>query len=121
MLFDMMSGQRITSVPFAAKYRAFRSRLTTAEISAIMDRLDSMIDGADIKTSGWMPGADWSNTVFQPIYEKAARFDTAAAARCFGLMVWEAFMRRPERWTSGRFEVDGRDIGSRTYFRDRRP
>jgi hypothetical protein len=32
-------------------------------------------------------------------------------------MVWEVFMERPEKWTSGRFEKDGEEIGSRTYFR----
>jgi hypothetical protein len=64
-----------------------------------------------------MPGSNWGGTVFQPIYEKAARRDFNASARCFGLMVWEVFMERPERWSSGRFEKNGEPIGSRTYFR----
>jgi hypothetical protein len=66
-----------------------------------------------------MPGSNWEGTPFQAIFEKAARRDRAAAARCFGLMVWEVFMERPERWTSGRFEKDGEEIGSRTYFQPR--
>jgi hypothetical protein len=33
------------------------------------------------------------------------------------LMVWVVFMKRPEKWFSGRFEKDGEPIGSRTYFR----
>ena len=76
-----------------------------------------MIDADEIHTAGWMPGSDWTDTPFQPIYEKAAQQSFDAAARCFGLMVWEVMMERPERWTSGRFEKDGEPIGSRTYFR----
>ena len=75
-----------------------------------------MIEGTEIQTAGWMPGKDWTGTPFQPIYEKAARYSEEAAARCFGLMVWEVFMERDEKWTSGRFEKDGEPIGSRTYF-----
>ena len=63
-----------------------------------------------------MPGHDWTGTVFEPIYFKAARSSYEQSAKCFGLMVWEVFMERPERWASGKFEKDGEPIGSRTYF-----
>ena len=75
------------------------------------------IEGTNIQTAGWMPGSLIGGTRrSNPIYEKAARHDEAAAARCFGLVVWEVFMERPEIWTSGRFERNGEPIGSRTYF-----
>lgn len=64
-----------------------------------------------------MPGSDWIGTPFEPLFTKAARRDRAAAGLCFGLLVWEVFAERPERWASGRFEKDGEPIGSRTYFR----
>ena len=35
----------------------------------------------------------------------------------FGQLVWYTVVRRPERSASGRYEVDGREIGSITYFR----
>jgi len=116
MLVDMMSGTPIARVPYEQEYRRFMSRLTAEEISAAKARLDGLIDGTEIQTAGWMPGKDWTGTPFQPIYEKAARYSEGTAARCFGLMVWEVFMERPEKWTSGRFEKDGEPIGSRTYF-----
>lgn len=116
MLVDMMSGVWITRVPYAQEYAQFMKRMTTAEISASKARLDELIDGTETQTAGWMPGKDWTGTPFQPIYDKAARYSEEAAARCFGLMVWEVFMERPEKWTSGRFEKDGEPIGSRTYF-----
>jgi hypothetical protein len=36
-----------------------------------------------------------------------------------GLFVYVRFMQHPDDWISGRFELDGRDIGSRTNFRKR--
>lgn len=116
MLIDLMSGKRITSVPFLAEYKKFLSRLTRDELTAIKSALSSKIEGTRVQTAGWMPGSDWEGTAFQAIYEKAARYDQAAAARCFGLIVWEVFIERPEVWTSGQFEKGGEPIGSRTYF-----
>ena len=116
MLVDMMTGKPISQIPYASEYRKWMSRMTPAEISNVQAALNTMIDGTEIQTAGWMPGSDWSKTPFQPIYEKAARFNYDVSARCFGLMVWEVFMQRPEKWTSGRFEKDGEPIGSRTYF-----
>ena len=114
-----MTGARIKSVPYQTDYRLFLSRLTAGEIASIKEALNAKIEGSEIETAGWMPGSNWEGTPYQAIYEKAARRDETAAARCFGLMVWEVFMERPERWTSGRFEKDGKPIGSRTYFRPR--
>ncbi len=119
MLIDMMTRRTISAVPFAKEYAAFMARMSASEIADIKAELNNRIDGTEIQTAGWMPGSDWTGTVFQPIYEKAARRDSSAAARCFGLMVWEVFMRRPETWTSGRFENNGEPIGSRTYFQPR--
>ncbi len=117
MLIDMMSGKTITRVPYESEFRAFMTRMTADEIAAIKSELNAKIEGTEIQTAGWMPGSNWGGTVYQPIYEKAARRDYSASARCFGLMVWEVFMERPERWSSGRFEKNGEPIGSRTYFR----
>jgi hypothetical protein len=117
MLIDLMSGQQVARVPYENEYRRFMSRMLPAEIAAIKERLNEMIDGTEIQTAGWMPGKDWGDTPFDPIYQKAARCNEDIAARCFGLMVWEVFMERPETWSSGRFEMDGEPIGSRTYFR----
>lgn len=116
MLVDMMSGKPIGKMPFADQYRRYMAAMTPEEIRAIKDRLNEMIDGTEIQTAGWMPGSDWTGTVFEPIYFKAANQSYTESAKCFGLMVWEVFMERPEVWTSGRFEKDGEPIGCRTYF-----
>ena len=116
MLVDLMTGKRITRMPYAADYQRYLALMTAAEVAAIRTTLNGMIDGGEIHTAGWMPGRDWFDTPFHAIYEKAARGDYGLSARCFGLMVYETFMDRPETWTSGRFEKNGEPIGSRTYF-----
>ncbi|MEO5807899.1 MAG: hypothetical protein ABIQ45_15465 [Devosia sp.] len=113
----MMTDKQVTEVPYASQYRQYLARMNAEEISAIRAALNELIDGTEINTAGWMPGANWIGTAYEPIYRKAARQNTTTAAKCFGLMVWEVFMDRPERWYSGRFEKDGEPIGSRTYFR----
>jgi hypothetical protein len=118
MLFNL-DRKPVTTVPYAAEYRTYMSRLMPAEIRAIKDELNAKIDADEIHTAGWMPGNNWTGTPFQPIYEKAARYSYKTSAMCFGLMVWEVFMERPENWCSGHFELNGEDIGSRTYFRIR--
>ncbi len=117
MLVDLMTGKPITSVPYASEYKRLLAQLSPQEISEIKTELNNRIDSDEIHTAGWMPGADWSGTPFQVIFEKAAKHNPELAAKCFGLVVWEIFMGRPEKWSSGKFEKNGEPIGSRTYFR----
>jgi len=64
-----------------------------------------------------MPGADWSNTPLQAIYE-ACRRNEDMAAKIFGLFVWDMIQRRQgERWMFGHYELDGVPIRGMTYFR----
>jgi hypothetical protein len=117
MLVDLMTGRELTAVPYPDKFDLLQSRLSLAELAAIKDALNVKIEGTEIQTAGWMPGRDWSGTVFHPIWEKAANKNHDLSAQLFGLLVWVVFQERPERWSSGRFEKDGKEIGSRTYFR----
>ena len=119
MLIDIDSGKVIQTVPFARDFETLRKRLSDAEFEAMVTRINELIDeaGAEIATAGWLPGSDWTGTPFEPIYTKAAREDFGRSAMFFGQLVWYAVIGRPERWGSGKYQVDGRDIGSRTYFR----
>jgi len=119
MLIDIDSGKEIRAVPFARDFETLRKRLSDAEFEAMVTRINELIDeaGAEIATAGWLPGSDWTGTPFEPIYTKAAREDFGRSAMFFGQLVWYTVMDRPERWGSGKYQVDGRDIGSRTYFR----
>ena len=119
MLIDIDSGKEITKVPYKGDFDALRARLSDSDFEAMVDRVNELIDesGAEIATAGWLPGSDWTGTPFAPIYTKAARGDFERSAKFFGQLVWYTVMQRPERWGSGRYNLDGREIGSRTYFR----
>ena len=119
MLIDVDTDKVIENVPYRRDFDALRARLSDAEFEAMVARIDELIDeaGSEIATAGWLPGSDWTGTPFEPIYTKAARQDFGRSAMFFGQLVWYTVMKRPERWGSGRYQVDGRDIGSRTYFR----
>lgn len=118
-LYNENCTRKITSRPFADNRRLLEERLTAREYQAVRDHIDALIDGADkeIVTAGWLPGSDWSNTPLEVLYTKAARRDEDLAGRLFGLIVYLRVMDHKHDWASGRYQVDGRDIGSRTYFR----
>lgn len=120
MLIDINTGCLIKRVPHAGQYRLWMSRLTMAEISVAKAAINVKIDGDEIHTAGWMPGNNWTGTPFEPLHAKATRGDRQLSGLCFGILVWEVFMDRPEDWASGRYEKDGKPIASRTYFRIRR-
>lgn len=119
MLIDIDKDRPIQTIPYRADFDALRRRLSDAEFDGMIARINELIDesGAEIATAGWLPGSDWTGTAFEPIYTKAARGDFERSAKFFGQLVWVAVMNRPERWASGRYDLDGKSIGSRTYFR----
>ena len=114
MLFNLDEIE-IDWIPHSAQYKIWKARLTTDEFKSIVDKLNSLIE---VRTSSWMPGHDWSNTVFWPIYDRACGQHHGEAAKCFGLILWEVMMmRRSEAWGFGRYKKDGIPIEGLTYFR----
>ena len=117
MLYSIDSQHYIYDVPHQPDYDVWRGRLSGNEYVAIMRELESRIQGDEILTSSWIPGADWTGSVFQPIYEKACRRDFDASARFFGLLVWEAVLNDEDVWAFGRYEKEGVPIEGMTYFK----
>jgi len=119
MLIDVDTGRAVDLVPYRAQFDTLKSRLTREEFEAMVERINELIDasGAEIATASWLPGGDWSGTPFEAIYSKAAPGDSERSAMFFGQLVWYAIMRRPDRWSSAKYELDDKQIRSRTYFR----
>jgi hypothetical protein len=116
MLIDPATNKKITTIPHRSAYRAWCDKLDRAELQAIKDVLNERIDGSDIHTSSWIPGADWTGTVYDPIYSKACSMNEDAAAKMFGLILWDVILHRNEKWACGRYQKDGVDIKGMTYF-----
>ncbi len=121
MLYSLESDSYIEHIPHKHDYDKWRSRISDEHYQAIYDELNSRISGSDIETSSWIPGSDWSGTVFQPIYEDACNFDETAAAKFFGLILWHVVMEHDEVWAFGRYQLGDVPIEGLTYFRIDRP
>ena len=90
--------------------------LSAADYQSIADTLNEKIDESDINTAGWLPGHDWTGTIYEPIYEACGR-NQVLSGMFFGLIVFDLLMRKDDKtWGFGRFEKDGKQIASMTYF-----
>jgi hypothetical protein len=110
------SVRQVTSLPHEADFRLWRARLSDADYNAIIADLNCRVGGKQIETSSWIPGADWRGTPFLPIWYACSQ-DFDASRKFFGLIVWQVMMDRPESWSFGRYDVNGRQIEGMTYFR----
>jgi len=116
MLFSLDTGKYVTKVPHKKDFDRWMSRLAVEDLLKIEDALNEKIDQSDVNTAGWIPGHDWTGTVYQPIYE-ACNQNVTQAGMFFGLIVFNLLMNRSDHvWSFGRFEKDGKPISSMTYF-----
>lgn len=117
MLYSLEDTRNpVQEIPHQKEYRIWRGNISDSDYEAIVDHLDSLIEGTEVQTSSWIPGSDWTGTPFEPIYH-ACRFDVNAAAQFYGLILWDVMMRRADHWSFSRYEKDGIPIRGLTYFR----
>ncbi len=119
MLYTVPDMKRIEGVPHGAEYRAWRAALDRIDSRAyhrIHAELDSRFDEREVDTSSWIPGSDWTGTVWEPIYHACGE-DPVGAGLFFGLLVWQVVMDREDCWSFGRYEKEGIPIRGMTYFR----
>ena len=119
MLYAIPDMKRIDNVPHNAEYLSWITGLIQVDSQAydrICGELNSRFDDREVDTSSWIPGSDWTETPFDPIYWAAGQDETAAGL-FFGLLVWDVVMKRGDCWSFGRYEKDGMPIKGMTYFR----
>ena len=103
------NSEQVEHVPHPETW-ALRERLSSREDEAILDALSGVFDRAlvsneRIVTSSWVPGSDWTDSPYQPIFE-ATRQDFEVAGWLFGLYMWYVAMNRPEDWACTKGEGD---------------
>lgn len=111
----------INQIPHRNNYEAWMRNLSETNFNEIYDELSSRINlipkDNEAVTSSWIPGNDWTGTVFQPIYDACNR-DYENAAKFFGLILWQVVMEDPNDWSFGKYQDRyGNDIAGTTYFR----
>lgn len=116
MLISMDNGKRVTSLPHKGDYNRWRSRLSDSNYAKMEDAINAAIGDGDVCTAGWIPGHDWTDTPYEPLYYACGQ-NAKQSALFFGLIVFDILMRRENRaWGFGRYEKDGIPIASMTYF-----
>ena len=105
MLLDFdHAGKLITAVPFQSEFQQWKSRMTAPDKAAIKLAIHQILDwvrftpphGFRVPT-----GAERRSTQST----RTDREDPVAAAKCFGLFVWECVLEREhEAWGSGRMK-----------------
>lgn len=87
MLFSIDQNGCVREIPYKKNYRRWRAALTDEEYGAIVADSIGRIDGGEIHTSSWMPGDDWSGTVYDPIYRKSCNKVMQLRLQCLGVVV----------------------------------
>ncbi|MBE5845148.1 MAG: hypothetical protein E7302_13410 [Butyrivibrio sp.] len=93
MLYSVDSCKYVDHVPHQKEFDKWMKRLSDDEYQKILEALYDKIGEDDISTAGWIPGHDWTDTVFDYLMK-----------------------RKDKVWGFGRYEKDGQPISSMTYF-----
>lgn len=116
MLYSIDTGKYVNRLPHEADFRKWMSKLAEDDYKKIEEELLVKINESDINTAGWIPGKDWTGTVYEPIY-KACGQNITQAGFFFGLILFNLLMNYEGKvWGFGKFEKDGKEIKSTTYF-----
>lgn len=116
MLYSIDTGKYVTKVPHKSDFDKWMRNLSAADYKKIEEELNNRMDQNEVNTAGWLPGHNWTGTVFEPIYEASGR-NVSQSGLFFGLIVFNLLMERQDKvWGFGRFEKDGKQIASMTYF-----
>jgi hypothetical protein len=84
-------------------FDACKSRLSKKEYQDMVDELNNIIQEKldskeDVLVASFIPGSDWSDTVWEPIYSQACGYDEEYSAQFFGLLVAQVLIDREEKW-----------------------
>ncbi len=116
MLFAVDTGKIVTTIPHKREFERWKKNISASDYQNVVDAINEKVDKCEINTVGWMPGSDWSGTVYEPLYI-ACGCNKDAAGMFFGLIVFDTLMNRTDKtWGFGRYEKDGVPIRSMTYF-----
>lgn len=93
MLYSVDTGKYVKTLPHKKDYDRWRRNLSDADYDKIIDELEKRIDSQEINTAGWIPGNDWTGTVYEPIYYACGQNKTQSGM-FFGLILFNYLMNR---------------------------
>jgi len=117
-LFNLQ-GEALTGMPHQKEYDRWRQNLSDDDykgvIDAIHDALDTARDNGAPLYSSRLPGSNWANTPYMPIY-LACKKDELVAKLFYGQLCWEAVQSHEDDWTVINESRDDDSIGGKIYF-----
>ena len=116
MLYSIVSHKYIDKLPHKKEFDSWMKNLPAYDYQKIVEELNDKIDESDINTSSWIPGNNWTGTVYEPIYH-ACGDNKEASGLFFGLILFNLLMKRQDAvWGFGHYEKNGVPIRGTTYF-----
>lgn len=116
MLYSIDTGKYVKLLPHKKDFDTWRSHISDVDYFKVEKAINEKIDSSDINTAGWLPGNDWTHTVFEPLYYACGK-NKIQSGMFFGLIVFDILMNRADKvWGFGKFEKNGVPIASITYF-----
>jgi hypothetical protein len=119
----------IIAVPQRLLLTGWKERLESLELRAIgieFDRLIRSKKSREIRAASWLWSKlsphgriDWESSPLMHIWEKACQRDARQTCWCFGLLLWEHMMNRPDAWRVEMADLDDVPVAGTTYFRCR--
>lgn len=105
-------------LPHKSEYDLWRRNISDIDYEKVEDALADVFDveSKNIHTSGFIPGSDWTNTAYYPLYTACGN-DKYKSGLFFGLIVYKYVMERDDNWGCTQIQINGREIESKTYYR----
>lgn len=117
MLVLAKTKKKVDRFPYAEEFADLRKNISDEDYEKVVEEINKYIDSNDVITAGWIPGNDWTGTVYEPLYHACGK-NKVKSGQFFGQIVFKILMERTDAvWAGGRFEIDGKAIKSITYFK----
>jgi len=119
MLYAVSTGTYVESLSPQRKrqFDALMERLSSSEYDAICDALIRHFQDKEVDTSSWIPGNNWTGTVYEPIHN-ACNGSIEESGKFFGLILFDLLMKYEDVvWGFLKAEKDGAPLRGTTYFR----
>ena len=101
-------------MPHKNDFDLWMGNLNTVDYNAICNELNSRFDGSEVNTSSWIPGNNWTGTVYEPVYH-ACGDNKELSGLFFGLILFDLLMNRQDNvWGFKKSEED--QIKGKIYF-----
>lgn len=116
MLYSVDTGKYVTKLPHKRDFDCWMRNLNSSDYRAICDELNNRIEDSEVNTSSWIPGNNWTGTVYEPVFH-ACGDNKVESGLFFGLILFELLMYRQDTvWGFDKYEKDGVPIKGTTYF-----